>query len=279
MIEDQARSWARVSRREPCPICGRPDWCGRNTDGRLVICMREESSRATANGGWLHELEDPLPVRRVLASVAPVRDFDRLAAQWQRNVTPTQLAAFADRLGLADEPLLRLGVGWVDDRRCWAFPMRSGGGRIVGIRLRDARTGRKFAERGSREGLFFDVESDCSEPLIVCEGPTDTTAALSLGFDALGRPSCTGGTKQVAVRTNGRDVVVVCDADGPGRRGGQALACAILPTSRSVRVIEPPNGAGDLREWVAAGATRADLLEVTRQAPVRRLGVRFSSDG
>jgi len=50
--------WNRVSRRTPCPVCSRPDWCGVSTDGMVACCMRVESGRALRNGGWLHRLTD-----------------------------------------------------------------------------------------------------------------------------------------------------------------------------------------------------------------------------
>ncbi|MEW8958716.1 MAG: DUF3854 domain-containing protein [Moorella sp. (in: firmicutes)] len=44
----------RVSHREPCPICGKTDWCGINS--RLAVCMRVKSNHPVSNGGWLHKL-------------------------------------------------------------------------------------------------------------------------------------------------------------------------------------------------------------------------------
>ena len=46
----------RVTRQNPCPICGKPDWCAYNS--RVAICMRVQSPIATNNGGWLHKLTD-----------------------------------------------------------------------------------------------------------------------------------------------------------------------------------------------------------------------------
>lgn len=47
-------SFRRVSRREPCPICGKPDWCSVRSDG-AIHCMRTESARPARNGpGWWH---------------------------------------------------------------------------------------------------------------------------------------------------------------------------------------------------------------------------------
>ena len=44
--------WKRVSRSDPCPICGKPDWCVVAEDA--VICARIESLKRCGEAGWLH---------------------------------------------------------------------------------------------------------------------------------------------------------------------------------------------------------------------------------
>ena len=53
--------WKRVSKRRPCPICQRPDWClydGPENDPTAVICARVESYKCCGEAGWLHRLHD-----------------------------------------------------------------------------------------------------------------------------------------------------------------------------------------------------------------------------
>ena len=60
------RSFVRVTRRDPCTICKRPDWCSVADDGSIAICMRvsDGSVSETKNGGYLHVLRDnPKPIR------------------------------------------------------------------------------------------------------------------------------------------------------------------------------------------------------------------------
>lgn len=33
-------SWQNVSSRQPCQVCGSPDWCGRSADGQYALCRR-----------------------------------------------------------------------------------------------------------------------------------------------------------------------------------------------------------------------------------------------
>tara|TARA_R110002072_G_scaffold264409_1_gene423111 strand:- start:15522 stop:16238 length:717 start_codon:yes stop_codon:yes gene_type:complete len=236
--------------------------------------MREESDRQLANMGWLHRLTDAVEPRRpVQIGQRTAKEFGPMAAQYARNLVPERLVAFADGLGVPPDALLQLGVGWTG--RCFAFPMFDRDRRCCGIRLRDGRTGEKFAERDSREGVFATPE--LAEGLIlVTEGPTDTAAGIGSGYSTIGRPSCCGGTKHVAKLTHGRDVVVVADADEAGRRGAQSLASTILPTVASVRIIEPPEGIKDLRAWCQAGATKKDIDAVIASVEPRRLKVRFT---
>lgn len=49
-------SFRPVTKRRPCPVCRKPDWCGLSSDGNVVICMRVESEHKTRNGGYLHVL-------------------------------------------------------------------------------------------------------------------------------------------------------------------------------------------------------------------------------
>jgi hypothetical protein len=68
-------------------------------------------------------------------------------------------------------------------------------------------------------------------------------------------------------------VVIVADADESGRRGADRLASVLVCYAPAVRVIEPPPGLKDVREWMRAGGTQADVERAIGAAPVRRLRV------
>jgi phage/plasmid primase-like uncharacterized protein len=143
-------------------------------------------------------------------------------------------------------------------------------GKVIGVRLR-AENGQKWAVSGSRQGLFIpDGQSAPDDPVLVCEGPTDTAALLDLGFYAIGRPSCSGGSLTLAAMLAGCHVVIVGDRDEPktrpdgsvffpGQDGAERLAEALLlARAQTVRIVYPLN-AKDAREWKRAGAT-ADVV-------------------
>src|SRR5258705_2607362 len=141
--------------------------------------------------------------------------------------------------------------------------MRDHLARVIGVRIRDDASGTKFAVRGSGNGLFL-PRIDERELVIACEGETDTAAALSLDFYAIGRPGCSGGTElflRWLRRRAMRDVVVVADSDGPGIQGAYELVDALSAHARSVRVVIGPRGGKDLMQAVRSGYTRDDLLQ------------------
>ena len=40
----KTNEWFRVSHRNPCPICKKPDWCGYTENG-IVRCMRTQAGQ------------------------------------------------------------------------------------------------------------------------------------------------------------------------------------------------------------------------------------------
>lgn len=269
----------RVSSRQPCPICSKPDWCLVAEDGSRAICQRIESGRRAGEAGWLHVLQAGavrLPARRAVAIELRSRDFTDVAAAAERFCDPegpTGVGDLASLLGVSARALTRLHVGW--NGWAWTFPMKDARGATIGIRLRRP-DGGKLAVKGSRQGLFIPDGIDPRERLLVVEGPTDTAAALDLGFAAIGRPSCSGGVELVRNYIAGaltKEVTVFADADGPGRAGATLLAKRLAPFAR-VRVAEPPGAHKDLREWTRAGACTADVERAVESALQVHVSVR-----
>lgn len=163
-------------------------------------------------------------------------------------------------LGLPVGSLRRIGVVWAVGIAALAAPMYGPGEMPIGVRLRSD-DGRKWAMPGSRNGLFGLVPPMVvADTLYLPEGMTDTAALVGLGLWAVGRPSCTGGRELVRslVRClpKSTSIVVVSDADLPGRKGAAMLSDELTSDGRRVRLMLPPPGFKDVREWVASGATR-----------------------
>lgn len=264
-------SWSAANRHKPCPICGKPDWCTASDDGQMVYCMRVPdgsiSSKDLGHGtGYLHRICTAEPMPRIIPvrysePTHPKNDswlcYGDLVAGWSQNTTEGQIAALSESLAVSVASLNRMEVAWCADRNCWAFPMHDSRRQIIGVRFRTD-DGRKFALTGSHAGAFIPSGLDSKEPtLLICEGPTDTAAALTIGFEAIGRPSCSGASEIIADMLQDcrrKDVVIVADNDGPGRAGAHRLADRLLGVTRSLKVIDSrPHK--DIRAWLQAGAT------------------------
>ena len=276
----------RATASDPCPICGHDAWCSITDDGELCICMRESdgSLKPTRNGGWLHRLADG-PHQRTADTTILVRppDVDRMTAlhrrqrAWFRGTMMRDL--LRDSLRTTDtiaEALGQLGCGWeLIPRPVWSWPLYDEHGRIIGLRYRRRDTGDKYCERGSQLGICMPTVglTAGNNLMLIAEGETDTAAALSLGFEAIGTPGAGQAIPIVAALAQGRDVVIVQDNDVAGSGGGSRLALALSVRCSSVRRIRPPSGLKDLRAWVEAGATREDLLAAIQDAQPIRLTV------
>lgn len=277
--------WKRVSRRYPCPICGRPDWCtycGPDESPDAAICSRVESDKVvgTKGAGWLHRLRDRddwhvEPYRRrvkIEDRTVPSIDFTQMMADCYTALGPLRRGLLSHGLGVTAGSLNELGVGWSAKHNATTWPMKNEDGDVVGIRLRKE-DGSKFAVRGGREGVFIPSNVPVGDGLLICEGASDCAALRDHSFDVVGRPSCTGGAHilQAIVRKwNVREVVIVADADTPGQRGASRLASELVSyVANGVRIITPP--AKDAREWVRSGINRLDILDAIDSAPVLQL--------
>lgn len=250
--------WYRVTRKQPCRVCQKPDWCTFDDNG-AACCMRVESDRPMRNGGWLHRGEGDRRLEYVpLPKPEPIQrlPWSAMLANWARLTDTEQLIVFADRLGVSAMALRILGCAWAGEHRAWAFPMRNGGGVVVGIRLRNWQ-GDKWAVKHSKQGLFYSL-TPLAGTLYICEGPTDTAAGLTLGLQTVGRPSCRGcldALKRLIERFSPAGIVVIADRDSAGQDGAFTLQETL-----SVRSIVWTPPAKDLREFVRLGGTR-ELIE------------------
>ena len=254
-------SFIRVTKSNPCPICRQAglrgiDWCRIFADG-WIECMRVPSPKPAKSGGWMWRSQrelSPGPSREPRRSVPPPPPINatKLHRGWWTSTDDGVRDAFARELGLSVAAVVAANAAWAAPYSAWAFPMCDGHGNILGIRLRNAQG--KFAVRGSKQGIFI-PNVPPQKTLFVCEGPTDTAAAVDLGLFAVGRPNCCCGGADIKIfarRHQCHRVVVVSDNDKPGLDGARKVGAEIkLPFA----VVVPP--AKDLREFVRLGGTRA----------------------
>ena len=210
-------------------------------------------------------------------SMADIERFERIGSDCMARWSDAHRIHCAERLGLPASVLSRLEVGWSPAHRATTWPMRDADGRIIGIRLRCPETARKWAVMGSHAGLIYDPramrERAQGGRLWIVEGPTDTAALASLDLDAIGVPSA-GGARGLlsafARRMRPSEMVIVADADVAGRRGAESLREALILIS-PIRMIAPPSGIKDARQWVTSGASRSTIESVADASRLDRI--------
>ena len=285
-----SRDWVDVSKAEPCPICGKPDWCSRKPDGSAVLCHR--SSAGMVPPGWKEGTRtntgvifDNLDAEsfRSLALETPANEtarrrtmssdqWDRLARNRARNATE-HVERLAELLGVSVDSLEALSVGWDNTARAWTTPHRNGGGEITGLAVRysepwtdsEGKVRSKGSEFGTKLGLFFDPGSWSrgNGPVFVPEGASDVAALMTMDLASVGRPSNTGGVDQLVELLRGfdveRPVVIVGERDQkpdglfPGRDGARNTARELAGRlGRKVGWAFPPDDAKDSRGWFNA---------------------------
>lgn len=266
------KSMSRVSKKNKCPVCGHDTWC--LVGEKAVLCMRVQSDRpirlSSGETGWWHPLDAGYqPPKSKLFEGKPAErsplQWSQMMAVFDQQTYDVQRVRHAKELGVEPWTMGTRGVSacWDRKHQAWAYPMSDGFGKIVGIRLRNS-DGKKWAIYGSHSGIFLPGINPDPTVLIV-EGPTDTMAALSIGYFALGRPSCAGGSfyiKQAIERLACRRAAIIADNDeddyehpersNPGLAGAKALAeLMVVPT---LVIVLPTK---DLRELVKRGHARA----------------------
>ena len=247
--------WRRVTKANPCQVCGRPSWCTVSEIG--WGCMRVSSDKPMRNGGWLHSLGGrsiKLPPRE---PPKPKINCTEIMRELWRSTTDMQRARLAETLGVSVVAIRCVGACWYQEYHAWAFPMVNANRSIVGIRLRND-AGRKWAVTGSSQGIFFPTGTIPQATAYVTEGPTDLAAALTLGLFAIGRPSCSGAVADTvtAIKRSGcTRAVLLADNDGPGTAGARMLAKQLdIPSCITVLPTK------DVRAFLNEGGT-ASLLE------------------
>ena len=253
--------WLPVTRADPCAICHHATWCLVAPDGVAHLCNRVASNHPAKGGGWIHGTPRRLdaPIRHDTPKTAyDPPTFD--AGLWWRTGRyllarqPYTLTPWADSLGVSADALAWMGATTICRMLC--FPMHDGTGAVCGIRTRTP-DGAKRAITGSKAGVFLPTVRLPDLEVVICEGPTDAAAALDLGFEPLGRPSCIGQEQHVleTLRRWGCEQVTICvDNDGPGVAGANRLAEVLRVMRVRVRIVAPV-GHKDLRDWLRAGAT------------------------
>lgn len=286
----------RASQSNPCIVCRRTKSCSIAADRSNIFCRGDGTANLPAPSGWRFVG----PCRNDFWHYVPANEFDtsdRLATRksiptstmaeqqpsapeidWatkahgchQRALTSGKLTEIATELGISTDALTALGVGWSNAKQVSTWPERDASGKVVGIKIRNAKGDKWYALDG-HSGLYFTAGSlaGAGRVLLIVEGGTDTAKGIELGLNVVGRPSAEDGLEKLIQLLTGLptdwQIIVVGENDQrenklgeiiwPGRDAADAMAANLSDAlGRQVRWALPPAGAKDLRAWANARA-------------------------
>lgn len=284
--------WKRASRREPCQVCNKPDYCTRTVDGTAARCMRVESEKPSAGKdgtmGWIHVLANPLPPVTATKTIPKKPDWTKeCRAMFDHEKSHDKRCAIADSLSVSVESLelLRVGVGWDEwnNAEFSSWPSRDHNGRCIGY-VRRYSDGAKRTNEGGSTGVFYTSDwFSRPGPLWVVEGGSDVAACETAGLAAIGRASNTHGGEYIKRMVKqccpDKKIIVVGERDEVPERRGRVPSCTIncrgcafcWPGLFGAKKVSADLGAKwamipkphkDMRELLAAGGLWLDLVEL-----------------
>lgn len=108
------------------------------------------------------------------------------------------------------------------------------------------------------------------ETIFIVEGEKDVHSLERIGLAATTNPMGAGKWRDYySDYLRGANVIILPDNDQPGREHAQQVARSLYGKAASVRVLELPGlpQKGDISDWLAAGGTKEELLQLARECP------------
>lgn len=302
------REWVPVTKRSPCPACGRGEGCAWAQSGHLKCRRTSEPPPgmqlvSVKDTGGIFRYMDDRPQKMPMKPRAKAgRTFDgqKENTEFTKALAPEKRQALASELGVADVALAAIDCGWSSKADlirlgawgqgwkqrpdgCYTFPEHDAAGIIVGFSLR-APNGDKGAfasQNGAHRGIVVPNGLErMPDPVLCVEGASDVAACLTMGIAAVGRPSNASGTECLAGLLEGRHAIVVGENDRkthgrwPGREGAKGIASGLSEAwGRNVAWKLPPEDAKDTRAWLQQRI--ADGLDFDDEPACREAGRAF----
>jgi len=280
-----------------CPICGKPDFCLISEERDAAICTRvsDGSIKKCGDAGWLHNITGDFKPKKFTPQPKPYVDWEKLfhtkfKINYLQNSYPFSGSEkpfnnFIEEIN--QEVLDCFDVGFSSHHilntttpDSLILPMYNSAGKIIGLQSRGIEGNKKFL-KNSNIGVFLGPQplgQIRPYKMVICEGFSDTATAYSLlrpedgsGFSIyVGRPNCTGGNLTIYDILDRlpaiQKVVFICDRDKVGFEGALKCALGMKDKVDYLKMIVPPEGIKDLREWKRKGLTGKELRGIISKA-------------
>ncbi len=252
-------------------------------------CHSHDSGKPENKGGPSPALI--LQMKKAWAMFPPLPDIMIKKLEKERGWDPQRIKSLD--LRLETHQLNKAGeIEEVQRRVKIAIPIVDAAGELVNIRLyHHGAKHYKLLPFGSLFGsglgmsrLFpSQLSAGDKQPVILCEGESDTICALSHDLNAITQTSrlrFDNWPKQHKAVFAGRDVFIAYDADEPGQKYASHAAQALQGVAKSVRMIQWPDymledgkiakkHGQDLTDFfVKHGKTNDDFFELIKNAPL-----------
>lgn len=268
-------TWRKVTKTDPCAVCGKVDWCKVSSDGSVALCGRIDRGsfqKAKGNGGWLHRLIDtPKAQADGLHLRQPQRKANAAPAKLHRDAQAAIDAAGRQCDGT-------FVAGWTyhdrDGREAFRvirYTMPDGDKQFRPIR--PSKGGWKIGDPSGLLPLYRLPELATASTIYICEGEKAADAAVRIGLTATtSAHGSAAAEKSDWTPLAGRLVVILPDADEPGRKYARDVAKLLLKLDppATVKILELPElpEGGDIVEYLAAGGTREDVERLAAAVPM-----------
>lgn len=260
----------------PCPICGREKYCLVADDGESVICTKVSNGavrQLKGYSGWLHNKDRGFISKSNVVKSPDYKPDNKYVQSFyaQLETGKSILSPLAIGLNVPVRSLVQLGTRYANE--IWNFPMYDSNRQIIGVKRRNLE-GKKWCLRSSQLGVYIPSTFDPEKSVVVCEGESDTAAALSVGLNAIGRASATScGAIIKELVSNAPEVVFVADNDShlppsdPNYMIGLKKSVEIAKKIKSATMIVYNENYKDLRDWVTSGYFSMEVFVRMRKEP------------
>jgi hypothetical protein len=134
------------------------------------------------------------------------------------------------------------------------------------LRKPDGKSGWTWKLGETARVLYNLPELRTAREVLIVEGEKDADTGKKLGLTSTTSGAVGSWKDEFSVIFCGKQVVIIADADEPGRQHAQKVARSVYCKAKSLKLVELPN-AKDLTEWIQRGGTRGDLSQLIEHTP------------
>jgi putative DNA primase/helicase len=255
--------WPKVNREHPCPRCGKPDRCTIAPDGHAGHCFRDGRTWRNGNGangnstGYVGAAHRPKPTAKS-GTTYPTAEAAAEAAARQCGGTVAGTWSYTD--AQRQERMRVVRIALADGEKDYR-PIRRAKG-----------NGWRFGDPSGPLPLYGLAELPATGTVYVVEGERCADTAGEIGL-----PATTSAHGSAAAEKSdwtplaGRDVVILPDADEPGRKYARDVARLLvrLDSPARVKIVTLPalSDGEDIVQYLERGGTRESIDTLAAGTP------------